>query len=301
MSSAPQHPFPGNDLAGYQGRFPKILFHCHVFPADPGKFPPDPATGLLPGSVEHLRALASRLGFDRVMAISPSEVPPGRATARIDEGADGLAWLAQRAKHDADILLFANLNPDNKRSPDRVAKAHEDGFTGVKLHPVIGQFAIDAARDSVFYGVLNTLRMPLLIHTGVIPHLQPWPISEHHPFRIDALANKYPNIPVVLAHGGGRPFCREVLAVMQANENTYLDLTHVLDRKYAWHIPLDDLQAFFDQIGPERIIYGTDYPWYRPDDLARDLEVLKSLGVDRSALDMLMGGTFLKLLTERAD
>jgi predicted TIM-barrel fold metal-dependent hydrolase len=143
--------------------------------------------------------------------------------------------------------------------------------------------------------------MPLLIHTGVIPHYQPWPISEHHPFRIDALANKYPGIPIILAHGGGRPFCREVLAVMQSNENTYLDLTHVLDKKYAWHIPLDDLQAFFDQIGPERIIYGTDYPWYRADDLARDLTLLKNLGVDRGALDMLMGGTFLKLLPERAN
>jgi len=62
----------------------------------------------------------------------------------------------------------------------------------------------------------------------------------------------------------------------------------------------DDLAAFFDQIGPARIIYGTDYPWYKPDDLARDLGALAALGVDKAGMDLLMGGTFASILAKRA-
>jgi hypothetical protein len=135
MSSTPQDSFPSNNLTEYRGCSPKILFHCHVFPADPVKFPPDPATGFSPGSVEHLRALARQLGFDRVTAISPSEVPPGRATARIDERKDGLAWLAEKAKLGADVMLFATLNPEDKRllwRPQRPANAASHSHRG---HP----------------------------------------------------------------------------------------------------------------------------------------------------------------------
>ena len=285
-------------LKNYSSEYPKVLFHCHVFPVDPKSFPPDPATGVSPGTMRHLCALARELGFDSVTAVSPNEVPPGRGTARIDEDKDGPGWLLNEAQGHAEVMLFASLNPEDRRSPDRLIKAHRDGFTGVKFHPFIGRFAVDADRDRAFYEVLDGLRMPLLIHTGIVPHYQPWPIEKHHPFRIDALACKFPGIPIIVAHGGGRPFCREVLAVLQSNENTYLDLTHVLDRKYAWHIPADDLQAFFDQIGPSRIMYGTDYPWYRSDDLTRDLAYLRGLGVDKKAMDLLLGGTFVRVAAQ---
>ncbi len=290
---------PRTNLAGYASAHPKILFHCHVFPPA-GRFTPDPATGLMPGTAPHLAALAKSLGFEKATAISPSEVPAGRGTARIDEDADGLAWLAGEAERQPEILLFANIDPSRSDSPARIEKAFQSGFAGVKFHPFIGQFSIDAARDAEFYAVLNARRLPLLVHVGVVPHCQPWPIRHHHPFLLDDVAYDFPDIPIILAHGGGRPFCREVLAVMQSNPNTYLDLTHTLDRRYAWHLPADDLAAFFDQIGPARIIYGTDYPWYKPDDLARDLGTLAALGVDKAGMDLLMGGTFASILAKRA-
>ena len=142
--------------------------------------------------------------------------------------------------------------------------------------------------------------MPLIIHTGVFSAGIPWPLEEFHPLRIDKLANLFPDIPIILAHGGGRAFCRKVLDVLQANPNTYLDLTHTLHKKYAWHIPTSELEAFFDRLGPSRIIYGTDHPWYKAEDLTRDLAYLNKLGLNKEDLDLVLGGTFLRILEKGA-
>lgn len=278
------------------GLNPRVFFHCHSFPPNPQKFPSDPETGFFPGSIDHLSAFISHLGFDRATAISPFEVPPGRCTSRIGEGEDGLAWLESEAKGRKEIFLFAALNPQLKNSVERLSKAREKGFTGVKFHPPICRFSIDASRDREFYELLQSCRMPLLIHTGVFSSPEPWPLEEYHPLRIDRMANLFPGIPVILAHGGGRAFCREELAVFQANPNTYLDLTHTLDKKYAWHIPTPDLEAFFDQLGSSRIIYGADYPWFTEDDYRRDLNFLKALGLEEKDFELVLGGTFMQIL-----
>ncbi len=289
---------PRANLVGYRSDHPKVFFHCHAFPPDYRRFAPDGVTGLMPGTVAHLSALARDLGFERVTAISPCEVPEGRATARIDEGKDGLKWLAEESVAHPEVLSFANLDPSRKDSAARLEKAYRDGFAGVKLHPVIGRFSIDVERDEDFYSLVNAFRLPLVVHLGVLPGRQPWPIRFHHPLLLDDLASRFPEMPLIMAHGGGRAFCRDVLAVMQSNPNTYLDLTHTLDKRYAWHLPADDLAAFFDQVGPSRIIYGTDYPWYGPADLSRDLSALRRLGIDKAGMDLIMGGTFAALSAE---
>ncbi|HLA38374.1 MAG TPA: twin-arginine translocation signal domain-containing protein, partial [Candidatus Glassbacteria bacterium] len=88
----------------------RVLFHCHTFPPNEKRFPRDAATGLFPGSPEHLAGFCRKLGFTGAMAISPFEVPAGRCTARVEEGTDGPAWLAERAAPLAGrLLLFAGL------------------------------------------------------------------------------------------------------------------------------------------------------------------------------------------------
>lgn len=301
---SPQRARP-EDAAGKTGgslpaACPRVLFHCHCFPANPERFPLDPDTRLYPGSVEYLQAFALRLGFDYATALSPFEVPPGRCTSRIDPGEDSLEWLAEQARGRDKILLFASLDPGAAESCARLESAVRRGFTGVKFHPPICRFSIDPERDREFYQLLSNWRLPLLIHTGVFSSPEPWPLEEYHPLRIDRLAGLFPEIPVIFAHGGGRAFCREVLGVLQNNPNTYLDLTHSLDARYAWHVPLPDMEAFFDRAGPARIIYGTDHPWFAAEDFSRDLAYLQKLGLGREDLDLVLGGTFLRILEDRA-
>jgi len=284
------------------GRAPKVLFHCHCFPPNEQRFPGDPKTGLFPGSPEHLAAFAQRLGFDYATALSPFEVPEGRCTSRIDPPGDGLAWLEKQAsEHRERIMLFASLNPRLPESAERLVKAREKGFRGVKFHPPICRFSIDPGRDRAFYSILNRCRMPLLIHTGVFSSGEPWPLEEYNPLKIDRLANRFPEIPIIVAHGGGRAFCRQMLGFLQSHRNAYLDLTHSLDKKYTWHVPPGDMEAFFHHLGASRIIYGVDYPWYSEDDFNRDLAYLEKLGLGERELALVLGGTFQHILDKAAE
>ena len=275
----------------------RILFHCHCFPPNEQRFPRDPANGFHPGSPGHLVDLADRLGFSKAVALSPFEVPQGRCTSRVEEGVDGTGWIEEQSAGVLDkLILFASLDPSKKESPARLKGLHGRGFKGVKFHPPICRFSIDPERDSEFYSTLESLKMPLLIHTGVFSSGMSWPLELYHPMRIDELANKFPGIPLIFAHGGGAAFCREVLGVLQVHSNAYLDLTHTLDKKYEWHIPRPDMEQFFTRIGPARIIYGVDYPWYTADDYRRDMEYLGSFGLSPDELELLLGRSFGKIL-----
>jgi len=274
----------------------RVMFHCHTFPAQGTSFAAGSDAGPLPGSPEHLAAFSRELGFDRAVALSPFEVPLGRCTSRVDEGTDGAAWLSERAEAFGERLIrFASLDPTRPESASRLEKLAGRGFAGVKFHPVICRFSLDADRDEHFYGTLERLGLPLLIHTGVFSGYGQWPLESYHPLLIDRIAGKYPKIPIIMAHCGGAAFCRDVLAVVQSHDRAYFDLTHTLDPKYAWYIPRADYEFIFERVGTGRVLYGVDYPWYSREDCERDLKTLDSLGIRGRDLDRLLGENFLGL------
>lgn len=288
---------PGAQELPPAGGSPRVLFHCHCFPPNESKFRIEPVDGHPPGSPAHLAGFARMLGFDYATALSPFEVPPGRCTSRVGIDDDGPAWLeAEAAGHRESLLLFASLNPDEPGSARRLIDAAGRGFRGVKFHPVICRFAIDPEKHREFYSTLERLGLPLLIHTGVFSGGEPWPLEEYHPLRIERLACMFPEIPVIIAHGGGHAFCRDVFALLQSHRNSYLDLTHTLDKGYAWHIGAREMAGFLERPGPERIIYGADYPWYSRSDLGRDIACLRELGLDNEGLDHVLGGTAARVL-----
>ncbi|MBW7997616.1 MAG: amidohydrolase family protein [Candidatus Glassbacteria bacterium] len=275
----------------------RVLFHCHTFPYANDQFQRDPSTGLHPGHPEHLAAFIEGLGFGRATAISPFEVPEGRCTSRIEPGQDGPGWLSSSSQKVNDkIIRFAALDPAKPGETERLEKLAAGGFAGVKFHPVICRFEIDPVRDSEFYTVLENLGLPLLIHTGVFGAGGSWPLEHYHPLKIDRLAWKYPGIPLILAHGGGAAFCREVLGLLQMHPASFLDLTHTLDSRYAWHIPQAELELIFSRIGTRKVIYGVDFPWYDEEDYRRDMASLAELGLDSEDFNRLLGENFLGLI-----
>lgn len=278
---------------------PRVLFHCHCFPANPDRFPSDPDSGEFPGSPVHLAAFALEQGFDLAVALSPFEAPEGRCTARIDEGRDGPGWLLDKAADFPALKLFASLDPSRRDSPARLAEAARKGFSGIKLHPPICRFEIDPSAHAEFYRLAADLGLPVLIHTGVFGSGEPWPLEAYSPERIDRLACAHPDLSLILAHGGGAALCRQVLALVQSRPNVYLDLTHTLQDKYAWYIPDSDFELILKHAGARKLIYGADYPWYGAADLGRDMSRLRSLGLGESELELALGSNYLRLAGQR--
>jgi uncharacterized protein len=78
------------------------------------------------------------------------------------------------------------------------------------------------------------------------------------------MLREFPGLSVVLAHlGGGR--WQDTLAVAQAFPNVTFDLSEIIEWTGAPNAPTArELATLVREIGPERIVLGSDYPWYEP-------------------------------------
>lgn len=84
--------------------------------------------------------------------------------------------------------------------------------------------------------------------------------SYHTPFDYDcgALADRFPNMVFVAAHPGDRARVAEHIAIMKAHPNICLDLSGTGLHRFGV------LRHLIDAVGPERILFGTDYPICNP-------------------------------------
>jgi predicted TIM-barrel fold metal-dependent hydrolase len=71
---------------------------------------------------------------------------------------------------------------------------------------------------------------------------------------VRAVAGKYPGAKLIMGHSLHGDWDRAI-AIARQFPNTYLELTAVLDEQGA-------LEKFVDNLGSERILFGTDFPWF---------------------------------------
>jgi predicted TIM-barrel fold metal-dependent hydrolase len=91
------------------------------------------------------------------------------------------------------------------------------------------------------------------------------------------MLTEFPGLSVVLAHLGGGKW-QDTLAVAQAFPNVAFDLCEIIEWAGAPKAPTPaELATLIRAIGPERVVLGSDYPWYEPAhtaDLVLSLPVL---------------------------
>ncbi len=72
------------------------------------------------------------------------------------------------------------------------------------------------------------------------------------------LAKRHPHLSILMAHCGtygGMEVFKEAVAACEAHSNLYLDATDAL-----LNVGKERWKEALDRLGPERIIYGNDYP-----------------------------------------
>jgi predicted TIM-barrel fold metal-dependent hydrolase len=101
-------------------------------------------------------------------------------------------------------------------------------------------------------------------------------------------------------HLGGYALFDEALAVLHNNGNVYAGLTQCSGRAKVYTLPRDRLDVLLETVGPDRIIYGLDYPWNDDNEaaLAEDLAWIRSWGLSREDTAKILGGNILRLIGE---
>ncbi len=149
------------------------------------------------------------------------------------------------------IVPFAAMHPALKHPAATAEAVIAAGFRGVKLHPEIQGFDIDAPK------VLDMIapfegRLPLLVHCGDYRY------DNSSPERLKHVLRAFPKLTLVCAHLGGWTVWQKAAREL-AGENVYVDSSSSL-------FALNPAEAvrIMRAYGIGRVLYGTDFPMWNP-------------------------------------
>ena len=128
-------------------------------------------------------------------------------------------------------------------------EAHRDVFVGFKFLSDYHRIAITDARYQPAWQYANQRELLILMHT--------WGGSAYDgPDVIRAVAERYPRVKILMGHSCHGDWDA---AVGLANDfpNVFLELTAVFDDRGA-------IEKFVGEAGSQRMLFGTDLPWFDP-------------------------------------
>ena len=198
---------------------------------------------------------------------------------------DVLAWCARAP----DVLLpFASVDPNSDADPAALLERYvKQGARGLKLYPSYQYFYPDERRLYALYEICQAAQIPLLLHIGssVIAGTR---IRYCDPIHLDDVAVDFPNLAIVMAHGG-RGFWTERCAFMAAHfRNVYIDVTGLVPEHLLTHFP--NMERF-----SHKYVFGTDWP-AMPKSVAHNLQAISALGLSDGALQRICFDNAAELL-----
>lgn len=198
------------------------------------------------GSIEIVRDRAQKAGIILTVVSSlKAFVPYGGNALIANEEA------CKVAEDYSDILFWAVLNPKLPGSFGQVERLlQHPKCAGIKIHPVEHNYEIGEQGKPIFE-FATTYNALVLTHSGE---------SGAFPEDLVPLAKKYPQVRLILAHLGNsidENLSRQVWALKQMpTSNVYVD-TSSMNSMCAGLI-----EWAVDEVGYERIVFGTDSPLY---------------------------------------
>ncbi len=256
----------------------------------------------LAGTVEDLLEAMRKAGIAKAVALhifaaveerrkQIDALPPGlagserdAALARIEARlADDLKafnrWACQVSQAHPEIIPYvcadvAVLSAEDCAGHFRDLAANH-GARGIKLHGPSQGFHMGDERLWPTYEVCREHGLPVIGHSG--PDRDGNGFAEPRAF--GAVLAAFPEVTVVLAHMGGATWS-QCLEIAESYPNAFFDCCEVMEWTHSERGPSDrELAQLIKDIGPGRVMMGSDFPWYDLDrsvDRVMDLPLLSN-------------------------
>ena len=185
------------------------------------------------------------------------------------------------------LIPFCSLNPyqhtDMHKRLDDLVVNH--GFRGLKLYPTYNYFYPNDNFMYHLYSAAQRLGIPVLFHTGssVFANSR---IKYGNPIFFDDVAVDFPDLKIVMAHGGRGPWYEEAMTMVRLHRNVYIDVTGLPPQKLTEFFP--DMRRFAD-----KFVFGTDWPTV---DVKKNIEAICSLDLPADAVAKILGQNAWRLL-----
>jgi predicted TIM-barrel fold metal-dependent hydrolase len=184
--------------------------------------------------------------------------------------------------------LMANLNPHlHYPLVDELKRQMALGAVGLKLHPVHGSFAPNDRMLYPAYAFCEANDFPVVFHCGT--SVFPGSTNRYaNPELMEDVARDFPDLKIVLAHGGRGWWYNAAAFMTLMRPNVYIEISGLPPKK------LPDYYRNYDFARLARkMVFGTDWPGV-PGNKANALAV-RDLGLDRGTLELIFHGNAERL------
>ena len=203
-------------------------------------------------------------------------------------------WVARYCSADPRRLLaFGSVHPkyvlDAGAEVERLKKI---GIRGLKVHPSHQLFAPNDYRHGLgplrsMYERAETIGLPVMIHTGtsVFPGARN---TYAQPILADDVGVDFPDLVVILAHGGRPLWMDTAFFLLRRHANIYLDISGIPPKTLLQYFPRLEEVA-------HKTLFGTDWPGPGVPDIAANLKDFRGLGLREETQTRILSGTALEL------
>ena len=178
------------------------------------------------------------------------------------------------------LIPFCTFNPYlHPNMGELLSKLVIDhGFKGVKLYPTYNYFYPNDAALYPLYAVAEKLSIPILFHTGssIFNNSR---IKYGNPIFYDDIAVDFPNLKIIMAHGGRGPWYDEAFSMIRLHSNVYIDVTGLPPNKLLTYFP--EMERF-----AHKFIFGTDWPSV---DVKKNITSICNLSLKQKSIDKILG------------
>jgi uncharacterized protein len=182
-------------------------------------------------------------------------------------------WVLQVADASPHLTALVAADPSalgGAAGADYLRECAERGAQGIKVHPIVQSFAPTDPRLDPIYETCVELGLTVLSHSGQARGSSP----AADPFAFAPVMERYPDLHLLLAHLGGASW-RQVIPFAASYPAVSFDLCEIIAWTGAPGAPSsDELGRLIRDIGSDRVLFGTDFPWY---ELDRTVDQLMSL------------------------
>ncbi len=191
-------------------------------------------------------------------------------------------WIARYCSAAPERLLaFGSVHPkyvaDAGAEVDRLARI---GIRGLKVHPSHQLYSPNAYRDGLgplaaVYERAQANGLPVMIHTGT--SIFPGARNVHaQPMLADDVSVDYPELVVILAHGGRPLWMNEAFFLVRRHQNMYMDISGIPPQKLLEYFPrLEEIA--------DKVLFGTDWPGPGVPDVRGNIEKFLALPLSEAS------------------
>ncbi len=167
--------------------------------------------------------------------------------------------LKKAAQKDPSIIPFSGIDFTREYDVQATLDQHvRDGARGIKLHPILQNEKLTSKRTFEAVEAFAVHDLPVLVHTGISDYylnegdkknLQRPEYGEIRYFL--ELVMAFPKVKFVAGHAGLSQWL-EIKEMAAVHKNVYIDCTFK---------GVKTVQELIDAFGPERVLFGSDWPW----------------------------------------